>query len=103
MLKAGFRKFICYYDSVHMVQLVSMSTHHFHHYANMLEIIRAYVKKDWKFSLHQNLREGNAWTDILAKLGVNCIDTFVMVYELPQFLSSALLVNIVGVSFIRTW
>jgi hypothetical protein len=62
---------------------------------NMLEIIRAYMKKDWNFSLHQTLRESNAWVDILAKLGVNRMDTLVTVYELPQFLSSALLVNIV--------
>lgn len=100
--KARFRKFICYYDSLHVVQLVSLSTHCFHHYANMLEIIRVYMKKDWNFSLHQTLREGNAWADILAKLGVTCIDTLVTVYKLPQFLSSSLLVNIVGVSFIRT-
>lgn len=69
--QAGFQKVICYSGSLHVVQLVSMGIHHFHHYANMLEIIRAYTKKDWNFSLHQTLREGNARADILAKLGVN--------------------------------
>jgi hypothetical protein len=66
----------------------------------MLEIIRAYMKKDWNFSLHQTLCEGNGCADILEKLGANRMDTLVTVYKLLLCLSSALLFNIVGAFFI---
>jgi len=69
--QAGFKKVICYSDSLHVVKLVTMETHRYHHYANMVEIIKDYMKKDWSFLLKHTLREGNACADILANMGAN--------------------------------
>ena len=57
-----------------------MDTHHFQ-YANMLEIIIVYKKKNWNFTLHHILCERNACANILvlAKLGDNCMDTFLFI------------------------
>ena len=49
--QTGFRKVMCFSDSLHVVQLVKEGTSQFHHYANELEIIRDFMKKDWTISL----------------------------------------------------
>jgi len=59
--QAGLRKVMCFSDSLHVVQLVKEGTSLFHHYANELEIIRDFMKKDWTISLHHTFREGNIW------------------------------------------
>jgi len=37
---------MCFSDSLHVVQLVKEGTSQFHHYANELDIIRDFMKKD---------------------------------------------------------
>lgn len=47
-------------------------------------------------TLHHILREGNVCADILAKFGINFLDTLVMFHEPPSCHSSALLGDILG-------
>jgi len=42
--QAGFRKVMCFLDSLHEIQLVIEGTFQFHHYANELEIIRDFMQ-----------------------------------------------------------
>lgn len=37
---------LCYYDSLHVVQLVMKETLRFHHHANLLELNRDYLAKE---------------------------------------------------------
>jgi len=57
--------------TLHVVQLVMKETTRFHHYVNLLELIRMYLAKDWSISIHHILREGNSCADILAKMRAN--------------------------------
>jgi len=93
---------MCFSDSLHVVQLVAKETLRFHHYVNLLELIRSYLVKDWDISIHHILREGNSCADILAKKGANHMGPLVKVHEQLPCLSLALLADVVGVSFIRT-
>jgi len=97
-----FRKVMCFSDSLHVVQLVKEGTSQFHHYANELEIIQDFMKKDWTISLHHTFREGNACADVLAKLGATNVDPLIVLQEPPYSLSLALLADAYGVSFVRT-
>lgn len=100
--QAVFRKVKCFSDSLHVVQLVKEGTSQFHHYANELEIIKDFMKKDWTISLHHTFHEGNACADVLAKLGATNVDPLIVLQEPPSSLSLALLVDARGVSFVRT-
>jgi hypothetical protein len=100
--QAGLRKVICYFDSLHVVKLVTMRTHQYHHYVNVVEIIRDYMKKDRNVILKHTLSEENACSDILAKMKANCVDSLILVNESFPNPSSALIANIRRVSFIRT-
>ena len=44
--QTSFKKVICYSDSLRSVKLMIMRTHRYHHYANIMEIIKDYMKKD---------------------------------------------------------
>jgi ribonuclease HI len=49
---AGYRKLVCYSDSLHVVHLVMKeTTTRLHHYVNLLELIRMYLTKDWSISI----------------------------------------------------
>jgi len=82
---------MCYSDSLHVVQLVLKDTPRFHHYANILKLIRNYLAMDWTVTIHHILREGNSYADVLAKLGANSPDHLVTVNEPPSCLSFALM------------
>ncbi|XP_024630775.1 uncharacterized protein [Medicago truncatula] len=68
--EAGYKKLMCYSDSLHVVQLVSTDTPRFHHYANILKLIGNYLAKDLTVTIYHILREGNSCADVLAKLGL---------------------------------
>jgi len=92
---------MCFLDSLNVVQLVTEGTSQFHHYLNELEIIRDFMAKDWTISLHHTFREGNACADVLAKLGAINVDPLIMLRTPPSSLSLALLVDALGVSFVK--
>ncbi|XP_024626898.1 uncharacterized protein [Medicago truncatula] len=75
---AGYRKLICYSDSLHAVQLIMKETTKFHHYANILELIRMYLAKDWSISIHHIIREGNFRAGILAKIWELTVQTILL-------------------------
>jgi len=68
---AGYRKLICCSDSLRVMQLVMKETTRFYHYANLLELLRMHLAKDWSISLYHILREGNSRVVILAKMRAN--------------------------------
>jgi len=100
--EAGYRKLMCFSDSLHVVQLVMKDISRFHHYANLLELIQNYLAKDWFIYIQHILREGNSCADILAKLGAKSSDHLVTFDEPLPCLSHALLRDALGVSFSRT-
>jgi len=85
-----------------VVHLVSKEVSRCHHYANLLERIQVYLDNELDISIHHIFREGNSCADILAKLGANHLESLVMVHQPLSCLSSALLADAMGVSFIRT-
>ena len=83
-----------------MVKLVTMWTHRYHHYANMVEIIKDYMKKDWNFVLTHVLHEENTCAYILVKMGANFGDPLIMVNGSFFSPSLTLVTDVEGVSFI---
>lgn len=63
------RKFICYYDSLHVVQLGSMNTHHFHHYANMLEIYQSLHEERLEFFSPSDFSRGQCLSRYSSEIG----------------------------------
>jgi len=57
--------------------------HRFHRYSNLLELIKVYLCADWRISLHDILRDCNAYVDFFAKFDVNCIEPLVQVPDPP--------------------
>jgi len=100
--EAGYKKLACFSDSLHVVHLLSKEVSRLHHYANLLERIQMYLDKVWDISIHHIFREGNSCADILAKLGADHSESLVMVHQPLSCLSSTLLADAMGVSFIRT-
>ncbi|KEH26098.1 hypothetical protein MTR_6g445010 [Medicago truncatula] len=54
-----------------------------------------YGSVDWTIYLHHTFREGNAYDDVLSKLGTNNVDHLIVLQERPSSLSSALLADVV--------
>jgi len=71
---------MCFSDSLHVVQLVKEGTSQFHH----------------------TFSKGNAYADVLAKLGATNVDPLIVLQEPPSSLPLALLADARGVSFVRT-
>jgi len=44
--EAGYKKLVCFSDSLHVVQLLSKKVSRLHHYANLLELIQIYLVKE---------------------------------------------------------
>jgi len=44
--EAGYKKLVCFSDSLHVVHLVSKEVSMLHHYANLLELIQMYLDKE---------------------------------------------------------
>jgi len=68
------------------VQLVAKGNAHFHNYANMLAIVRNYMK-NW---------------DFFSMLGSNCSDPLIVINEPLSSLFSMLFADALEVSFLRT-
>lgn len=47
--ETGYRKLMCFFDFIHVVELVMKDISRFHHYSNLLELIQNYLDKDWFF------------------------------------------------------
>lgn len=76
--------------------------HRFHRYSNLLELIKVYLGMDWRISLHDILRDCNAYANFFAKFGVNSTEPLVQVHDPPPpGLSPTLLTDVLGISFIR--
>jgi len=99
--ETSYRKLMCFFDSLHVVQLVMEDILRFHHYANLLKLIHNYLAKDWFISIDHIFREGNSCVDILDKLGANSSDHLVILVEPLSCLSHALLGHALDVSFSR--
>jgi hypothetical protein len=61
--ETGYKKLMCYSDSLHMMQLVINNISRFYHYANILELIEIILV----IFIHHILLQGNLYADILAK------------------------------------
>jgi len=92
---------LCYSDSLHVVQLV-METPRYHHYANIMELIRNYLAKEWTIYIHYILGEENSCADILAKLKSNNSYHLVTFNKPLPCLSSVLQGDVLDVFFSRT-
>jgi len=67
-----------------------------------MQIFWNYLAKDWTVTIHHILQEGNSCGDVLAKLKANSSYHLITVNESPLCLSSALIDDALGVSFLRT-
>ena len=79
--EAGYKKLVCFSDSLHVVQLLSKKVSRLHYYANLLELIQIYLIKEWDISIHHIFRERNSSADILAKLGAKHSESLVMMHQ----------------------
>lgn len=96
------KQVICLSYLFHAVHFMITGNTCYHHYANMFEIMRYYIKKYWIFFVHYTFCEGNACVDLFAKMRTNNMDSLVVVHEPLSSLSSTLLVNAMSVSSLNT-
>ncbi|XP_045831415.1 uncharacterized protein LOC123922770 [Trifolium pratense] len=97
----GFRRIICFSDSLQAVNLIREGVSAHHRFANEIFSIRQLVDKDWDVVLEHTLREGNACADVLAKMGARSNLPLVKITSPPSELSMPLLADAQGVVFIR--
>lgn len=97
----GFRRVICYSDSLNAVKLNHEGVPHCHPLANEISIIEKHIHMDWSCMLFHTLREGNQCADQLAKFGAITDDQLVVIQQPPPEMGSLLLTDALGVSF--TW
>ncbi|PNX79384.1 ribonuclease H, partial [Trifolium pratense] len=93
----GFRRVICFSDSLQTVTLVKNDVSPYHQFANEIVSIRQLLDRDWSIAVNHTLQKGNVCADILAKMGANSISPFVKFEVPPTELSNILLADALGV------
>lgn len=74
----GFRKVMCFTDSLNVLKLIEDGDHNFHSFGNEIALIRGMLRRDWNIQLNHTLREGNHCTDYLAKMGAKSSSTYIV-------------------------
>jgi len=92
----GIRLLICESDSSWVLHLIDHGDNRYHPYAAVINKTR-----DWVISFSHTLRQGNMCADSLPKMGSSTMDTLTIWDECPQQLSSLLLGDSLGVTYVR--
>jgi ribonuclease HI len=98
---SGYRKVICFSDSLQSVNLIRDGVSAHHRFANEIYSIRTLLAKDWNVMINHTLREGNACADVMAKMGALSNSHLVKIDTPPQKLLRPLSADAQGVVFIR--
>ncbi|GAU42016.1 hypothetical protein TSUD_236830 [Trifolium subterraneum] len=97
----GFRRIVCFSDSLQAVSLIREGVSAHHRSANEICSIRQLVGRDWDVIVEHTLREGNACADVLAKMGALSSTPLVTVTTSPNDLAMPLSADARGVVFIQ--
>jgi ribonuclease HI len=97
----GFRKVLCYSDSLLSVNLIKEGVTPHHRFANEIHRIKKLLARDWEVTISHTLREGNVCADVLAKLGASSDSVLVNISTPPSELVRPLWDDAWGVEFIR--
>jgi hypothetical protein len=94
---SGYRKVICFSDSLQMVNLIrdGVSTHH--RFANEIHSICSLLANEWDVVINHTLRVGNACADVMAKMSSLSTSRLVKIDTPPSELHSSLSVDARGV------
>jgi hypothetical protein len=65
----GFRRISCYSDSLQTVSLIRLGVSTHHRFANEVFSICQLLARDWDGVINHMLWEGNAFADVLSKMG----------------------------------
>jgi ribonuclease HI len=98
---SGYRKVICFSDSLQLVNLIrdGVSTHH--RFANEIQCIRNLLPYEWEVVISHTLREENACADVLAKMGELSTSQLVKINTPHHELQAPLSADAHGVVFSR--
>ncbi|CAJ2654824.1 unnamed protein product [Trifolium pratense] len=97
----GFRKIICFSDSLQGVSLIRDGVSAHHRFANEIFSIRQFLSRDWEVVVEHTLQEGNACADVSAKMGALADSPLMKITSPPSSLAMPLLADARGVVFIR--
>ncbi|KAL6494930.1 hypothetical protein OROGR_030849 [Orobanche gracilis] len=89
----GYRKFICYSDSMDALSLINRFLPVHHHYSPVVLSIQDLLQRDWEVVLKHTLREGNFCADLLAKMGANSSSNLTIIHVAPPGISPLLLAD----------
>jgi ribonuclease HI len=98
---SGYRKVICFSDSLQSVHLIRDGVSAHHRFANEIHNFRNLLGKDWDVMINHTLREGNACGDVMAKMGALSASHLVKIDTPPQELIRPLSADAQGAVFIR--
>ncbi|RHN46489.1 putative ribonuclease H-like domain-containing protein [Medicago truncatula] len=79
----GYRRVICYSDSLHVIMLVQDLLNMFHKFSNLISLIKKLLSQDWIVALCHILWEGNFVADCLAKLDAKSYEKLVLLDTTP--------------------
>jgi ribonuclease HI len=97
----GYRKVICFSDSLQSVNLIRDGVSPHHRFANEIQCIRNLLANEWEVVISHTLREGNASADVPAKMGALSTSQLVKISTPPHELQSPLSADAHGVVFSR--
>jgi ribonuclease HI len=99
--ESGFRKVICFSDSLQSVSLIREGVSVYHRFANEIHHIRNMLNREWDVVINHTFREGNACADIMAKIGASAASPLTRIDTPPPALLDPLSADARGVVFTR--
>lgn len=99
--KLGYRKVVCFFDSMLAIGLVCAPPQQFHVFAVLIRNICDLVKRSWKVRIEHILCEGNSSADFLAKVDVRQELDFLLVQDPPPGIEGLLLADSKGSVVVR--
>ncbi|KAJ1380525.1 Ribonuclease H-like superfamily [Sesbania bispinosa] len=98
----GFHTVWCESDSKEVVRLCLLQDIPLHHrHAAIIANNHCLLRQNWTCNIAHVFRAGNACADLLAKASVSQTENFIRWKSPPSLLSSALLADSFGVTFLR--
>ncbi|XP_057426425.1 uncharacterized protein LOC130719836 [Lotus japonicus] len=98
----GYRQVQVFFDSTLAIAMLKGSVPQFHVYAALIFSIKSMLHRSWQVELQHSLREGNAPTDFMAKLGADLPSVQLQHFtEPPSGLAPLLLADSLGVPQLR--
>ncbi|XP_057444472.1 uncharacterized protein LOC130736691 [Lotus japonicus] len=99
----GYRQVQVFFYSALAVDILQGPVPQFHVYATLVSSIKTMMQQPWLIELRHILREGNASTDFMAKLGADLPSVQLQLFNAPPAgLASLLLADNLGVPHLRT-